>query len=43
LKSIVDVHKLEDILARRGYGSEDIDAFFFGNWLRKFRLALPRC
>lgn len=42
LKSIVDVHTLEDILARRGYGSQDIDAIFFGNWLRKFRQALPR-
>jgi membrane dipeptidase len=42
LKSIVDVHKLEDILSSRGYKSEDIDAVFFGNWLRKFRQALPR-
>ena len=41
LKSIADVHKLEDILARRGYSSADIDAIFFGNWLRKLRQALP--
>jgi membrane dipeptidase len=41
LKSIADVHKLEEILANRGYNTEDIDAIFFGNWLRKFRQALP--
>ena len=28
LKSIADVHKLEDILAARGYSSDDIDAIF---------------
>ena len=41
LKSIADVHKLEDILAKRGYNTEDIDAIFFGNWLQKLRQALP--
>jgi membrane dipeptidase len=41
LDTISDVHKLEDILARRGYRSEDIDAIFFGNWLRTFGQALP--
>jgi membrane dipeptidase len=42
LKSIADVHKLEEILARRGYSGDDIDAIFFGNWLRKLRQALPQ-
>jgi membrane dipeptidase len=41
LKSIADVHKLEDILAKRGYNAEDIDAIFFANWLRKLRQSLP--
>jgi membrane dipeptidase len=41
LDTISDVHKLEEILARRGYRSEDIDAIFFGNWLRSFGQALP--
>jgi membrane dipeptidase len=41
LKSIADVHKLEDILAGRGYSAADIDAVFFSNWLSKLRLALP--
>ncbi len=30
-----------DMLARRGYSSADIDAYFFGNWLRFFGSALP--
>ena len=41
LDTITDVHKLEDILAKRGYSSGDIDAIFFGNWLRFFGEALP--
>ena len=41
LDTITDVHKLEDILARRGYSSADIDGIFFGNWLRFFGSALP--
>jgi membrane dipeptidase len=40
-KSIADVHKLTDLLTRRGYSSSDLDAIFHGNWLRKFREALP--
>lgn len=36
-----DVHKLEEILARRGYRHSDIDAVFHGNWLRLFNEALP--
>ena len=41
LDTIADVHKLEEILARRGYKDADIDAIFFGNWLRFFAKALP--
>ena len=41
LDSITDVHKLEGILARRGYSAEAIDAVFFDNWLRFFRAVLP--
>jgi membrane dipeptidase len=41
LDTITDVHKLEDVLARRGYSSADIDGIFFGNWLRFFGSALP--
>ncbi len=42
LDTITDVHKLEDILARRGYTSQDIDGIFHANWLRFFSEALPR-
>ena len=41
LNTIADVHKLEGILAARGYGPGDIDGIFFGNWLRFFTQALP--
>ena len=41
LNTIADVHKLEGILAARGYKSADIDGIFFGNWLRLFTNALP--
>ena len=41
LNSIADVHKLEGILERRGYSEADVDAIFFGNWLRFFSEALP--
>jgi membrane dipeptidase len=39
--TITDIHKLETILDRRGYPAEDIDAIFFGNWMRLFGNALP--
>jgi len=42
LNTITDLHKLEDILARRGYSSTDIDGIFYGNWLRFFGNALPK-
>lgn len=41
LDTITDVHRLEDILARRGYSAAEIDGIFFGNWLRFFAAALP--
>lgn len=42
LNTITDVHKLEEMLARRGYSSAAIDGIFFGNWLRFFGNALPK-
>ncbi|MEC8592603.1 MAG: membrane dipeptidase, partial [Planctomycetota bacterium] len=41
LKSIQDVHRLEEIFSKRGYTDEDIDAIFWGNWLRKLLDSLP--
>jgi membrane dipeptidase len=41
LDTISDLHKLEEILATRGYTAADIDGIFFGNWLRLFTCALP--
>jgi membrane dipeptidase len=41
LNTITDLHKLETILAARGYGAMDIDGIFFGNWLRFFTNSLP--
>lgn len=42
LDSIADIHQVETILSRRGYRAEDIDAIFFGNWMRLLSGALPR-
>jgi membrane dipeptidase len=42
LDTITDVHKLEEMLARRGYRPADIDGIFYGNWLRFFGEALPK-
>jgi membrane dipeptidase len=41
LDTITDVHRLEQILAARGYNSSEIDSIFFGNWLRFFERTLP--
>ncbi len=41
LDTITDIHKLESILERRGYSSDDIDGVFYRNWLRFFGNALP--
>ncbi len=42
LDTITDIHKLEDILDRRGYSTTEIDGIFFENWLRFFGNALPQ-
>ena len=41
LDTIADLQKLAAILTGRGYTDEDIEAIFYGNWLRFFRNALP--
>jgi len=41
LDTYADVHKLEDILKRRGYSPANIDGIFHGNWLRFLTEALP--
>jgi membrane dipeptidase len=41
LNTITDVHKLESILASRGYSAADVDGIFFGNWLRLLTHTLP--
>ena len=42
LNTISDIHKLEEILATRGYKPEDIDKIFWGNALRFWIDALPK-
>jgi membrane dipeptidase len=41
LKTYNDLHRLEEILANRGYSDDDINAIFHNNWLRFFGAALP--
>jgi len=41
LESIADLARLTEILARRGYSPTDIAGIMHGNWIRKFREALP--
>lgn len=41
LNTIADLHKLDALLAARGYSDGDIDGIFHGNWLRFFTNALP--
>jgi membrane dipeptidase len=41
LKVYSDLHRLADILERRGYSGQDVDAIFHGNWLRFFGETLP--
>jgi membrane dipeptidase len=41
IDTIADVQKFADVLARRGYASEAINAVFHGNWLRFFSQHLP--
>jgi membrane dipeptidase len=41
LDSIADLARLPETLARRGYSADDIAGIMHGNWIRKFRAALP--
>ncbi|PQO29696.1 peptidase [Bremerella cremea] len=41
LQSIADLQLLVEILSRRGYSDTDIDAIFYGNYLRFFLEHLP--
>ncbi len=41
LETIFDLHKLETILAKRGYADCDISLVFSGNWLRFLQASLP--
>jgi membrane dipeptidase len=41
LDTIADLQKLGGVLTRRGYSAADVDAIFYGNWLRFFAEALP--
>ena len=42
LDTIADLHKLEPILAERGYSDDDINGIFHGNWLRFLGESLPQ-
>lgn len=41
IRSITDLHELEDVLGARGFGAEDLDGLFHANWLRFFGAHLP--
>jgi membrane dipeptidase len=41
IDSIADFQKLIPILTERGFQKEQIEAIFYGNWLRKLKSALP--
>ena len=41
LDTIMDLHRLDAILEKRGYSEQDIDAIFFNNWLALWQRALP--
>jgi membrane dipeptidase len=40
LDTIVDLQRIPDLLARRGFGDDDVRAFMHGNWLRFTRRIL---
>jgi len=42
LESSFALHKLEDILANRGYSTAEIDGVCFNNWLQFFLKNLPK-
>jgi membrane dipeptidase len=39
LENITDLHKLAEIMRRRGYREADVEAFMYGNWVRLLRKA----
>jgi len=41
LDTIVDLQRIAELLAKRGYGRADIEAIMHGNWLRFFSEVLP--
>jgi membrane dipeptidase len=41
LNTYRDVQKLGPLMLERGFSQEDIQAVFFGNWLRFFQESLP--
>jgi membrane dipeptidase len=41
LKSIADLQKIPELLAKRGYATADIEAVMHGNWIRFFSEVLP--
>lgn len=41
MDTIADLGKIPDLLAKRGYGDDDIAAMMHGNWLRLLRESLP--
>ena len=42
IRSIADLHKLDGLLAGRGYTEADLDGLFHANWMRLFREHLPQ-
>lgn len=42
LDTIADLHKLEDLMAKRNYSDEDIEKVFSANFIRFFRESLPQ-
>lgn len=41
VETIADLHRLAEVLAKRGYREDDIDGIFHGNFLRFFAANLP--
>ncbi len=40
LKTIADLHRIAEVLAKQGFSDQQVDQVFSGNWLRFFRGAL---
>ncbi|MCE9560737.1 MAG: membrane dipeptidase [Planctomycetes bacterium] len=41
LNTIADLHKIPELLSKRGYSTSDVEAVMHGNWLRFFSEVLP--